>query len=180
MLFRSLAALQPGIRQGMAQGGYINLQPMGELSHPQALIPRAQPYAAAAPQRREVVQNFDRGGLINGEGDGMSDDIDAHIEGQEPVKVADGEYLIPKEVAAKYGPEKLKAMMAKVRAAAHAKKGKQVFYASKNAGRISGVDKGFYGHLDPVKLQHLEDSVEVIGDCGGNEGLDAMHGHWPE
>jgi len=27
-----------------------------------------------------------------------------------------------------------------------AKKGRQVFYASKNAGRIKGVDKGFYGH----------------------------------
>lgn len=134
-----LAALQPGIRQGMAQGGYINLQPMGELSHPQALIPRAQPYAAAAPQRREVVQNFDRGGLINGEGDGMSDDIDAHIEGQEPVKVADGEYLIPKEVAAKYGPEKLKAMMAKVRAAAHAKKGKQVVQDAGKRAFISSL-----------------------------------------
>ena len=28
------------------------------------------------------------------------------------------------------------------------KKGKQVFYASKNAGKISGVDKGFYGHMN--------------------------------
>ncbi len=134
-----LAALQPGIRQGMAQGGYINLQPMGEQEHPQALIPRAQPYAAASPQRREVVQGYDRGGLIDGEGDGMSDDIDAHIEGQEPVKVADGEYLIPKEIAAKYGPEKLKAMMTKVRAAAHAKKGKQVIQDAGKRAFISSL-----------------------------------------
>jgi hypothetical protein len=32
------------------------------------------------------------------------------------------------------------------------KKGKQVFYASKNAGKIKGVDKGFYGH---AKCQRL-------------------------
>lgn len=134
-----LAALQPGIRQGMAQGGYINLQPMGETAYPQSQIPRAQPYAAASPQRREVVQGYDRGGLIDGEGDGMSDDIDAHIEGQEPVKVADGEYLIPKEIAAKYGPEKLKAMMTKVRAAAHAKKGKQVIQDAGKRAFISSL-----------------------------------------
>jgi hypothetical protein len=27
------------------------------------------------------------------------------------------------------------------------KKAKQVFYASKNAGKIKGVDNGFYGHM---------------------------------
>jgi len=31
------------------------------------------------------------------------------------------------------------------------KGGERVFYASKNAGRITGVDKGFYGHLEPPK-----------------------------
>jgi hypothetical protein len=125
-----LAALQPGIKQGMAQGGYINLQPMGETMHPQGLIPKAQPYAAATPQRREVVQDYGdtyaRGGLIDGPGDGQSDDIPANISGKEEVRVADGEYVIPKEIAAKYGPDKLKRMMTKVRAAAHAKKGKQI------------------------------------------------------
>lgn len=125
-----LAALQPGIKQGMAQGGYINLQPMGETMHPQGLIPKAQPYAAATPQRREVVQDYGdtyaRGGLIDGAGDGMSDDIPANISGKEEVRVADGEYVIPREIAAKYGPENLKRMMTKVRAAAHAKKGKQI------------------------------------------------------
>ena len=33
-----------------------------------------------------------------------------------------------------------------------AKKGEQVFYASKNAGKIKGVDRGFYGHC---KIQRL-------------------------
>lgn len=120
-----LAALQPGVKQGMAQGGYINLQPMGETAYPQALVPKAHPYPAASPQRREVVQ-MAHGGLIDGPGDGMSDSIPANIGGREPVKVADGEYVIPQNIAEKYGPDRLQAMMTKVRAAAHAKKGKQV------------------------------------------------------
>lgn len=125
-----LAALHPGLDQGMAQGGYINLQPMGDTMHPQGLIPRAQPYAAATPQRREVVQDYGdtyaHGGLINGEGDGMSDDIPARISGREPVKVADGEYVIPRAIAAKYGPDKLKRAMTEIRKAAHAKRGAQI------------------------------------------------------
>ena len=120
-----LAALQQGMKQGMAQGGYINTQPLSPDPYPQSQIPRAQPYAAATPQRHEVVQ-MARGGLLQGDGDGMSDSIPANISGKEPVKVADGEYLIPREIAHKYGPEKLKAAMTKIRAAAHAKKGQQV------------------------------------------------------
>ena len=34
------------------------------------------------------------------------------------------------------------------------KKGKSVFYASKNSGKITGVDKGFYGHIYPDQLEH--------------------------
>lgn len=34
-----------------------------------------------------------------------------------------------------------------------AEKGEQVFYASKNAGRIKGVDRGFFGHCDPNELR---------------------------
>lgn len=112
-----------------ATGGYINLNPEPQQGYyPMSQIASAHPYPAATPQRQEVV--FDdghaRGGLIDGEGDGMSDDIPANISGREEVRVADGEYVIPKEIAAKYGPEKLKHMMSKVRAAAHAKKGKQI------------------------------------------------------
>jgi hypothetical protein len=33
------------------------------------------------------------------------------------------------------------------------KKAKEVFYASKNKGVISGVDKGFYGHGNPHSLR---------------------------
>ncbi len=34
-----------------------------------------------------------------------------------------------------------------------AKKGKQVFYASRNAGKIMGVDKGFYGHMNTSSMR---------------------------
>ena len=126
-----LAALQPGMKQGMASGGYVNTQPFDPQDfYPQSRIHNAQPYAGAG--NTAVVNtlahgaSFGRGGLIDGEGDGMSDSIHANIDGREPVKVADGEYLIPKEAAHKYGADKLKHVMAKVRAAAHAKKGKQI------------------------------------------------------
>jgi hypothetical protein len=126
-----LAALQPGIRQGMANGGYVNTQPFNPQDfHPQSRIPSAQPYLAAGNtgvlNTLTEGASFARGGLIDGAGDGMSDDIPANISGKEEVRVADGEYVIPREIAAKYGPEKLKHMMTKVRAAAHAKKGKQI------------------------------------------------------
>ena len=40
------------------------------------------------------------------------------------------------------------------------KRGKEVFYASKNAGKIKGVDKGFYGHYDVMKMGN---TVIIVG-----------------
>lgn len=127
---------------GYAAGGYINTQPMNpDAAYPQSMIPRAQAYPAASPVRHEVV-NMERGGLLEGEGDGMSDHIPANISGKESVRVADGEYVVPKRIAEKIGEDKLQTMLAKVRAASHAKKGKQII---ENAGKrafiqaISGV-----------------------------------------
>ena len=111
---------------GYATGGYINLQPMDpDTSYPQSMIPKAQPYPGGAPIRNEVV-DFERGGLLNGAGNGMSDDIPATIDGREPVRVADGEYVVPSEIANSLGEDRLLAMLDKVRASAHAKKGKQI------------------------------------------------------
>jgi hypothetical protein len=65
---------------------------------------------------------------IEGEGDGLSDDIPATIEGDQPARVADGEVYVPPEVVARLGggdPERgaamLYTMMDKVREAAHGK-----------------------------------------------------------
>lgn len=112
--------------QSLAHGGYINTQEFDpNTAHPLSEVPRAQPYPAASPVRNEVL-DFADGGLLEGEGHGMSDDIPANIEGQEEIRVADGEYVIPKDAAKKFGEDRLEDMLTKVRAAAHAKKGAQV------------------------------------------------------
>jgi len=69
---------------------------------------------------------------IEGEGDGLSDDVPATIEGEQPARVADGEVYIPAEVVAMLGegnPDKgaakLYSMLDKIRESAHGKKQQQ-------------------------------------------------------
>lgn len=114
---------------GYAMGGPVNptvvRQP--ESMYPQAMIPRADRRMGASQVQREVVTppaQFKHGELV-GPGDGMSDSIEANIDGKRKAKVATGEYVVPKEAAEKYG-DKLNKMMKAVRAAAHPKKGEQV------------------------------------------------------
>jgi hypothetical protein len=59
--------------------------------------------------------------------------------------------------------KKGKEIMGNMRKEYGAKKAKEVFYASKNAGKISGIDRGFYNHLTHASLQSQEESVECIG-----------------
>jgi hypothetical protein len=65
------------------------------------------------------------GGLLEGEGDGMSDEIPANIAGEEEIRVADGEYAVPQTIAVE-NEKRLTKMMSAVRAAAHPQKGKQI------------------------------------------------------
>jgi hypothetical protein len=109
-----------------ATGGYVNTQPFNPQEfYPQSRIATAQPYAAAG--NTGVVNtlahgaSFAEGGLIDGEGDGMSDDIDANIEGHERVRVADGEYVVPKHIAEMLGVDRLDELLRRVRQAAHGK-----------------------------------------------------------
>ena len=69
---------------------------------------------------------------IKGSGDGLSDDVPATIEGDQPARVADGEaYIDPQTVAglgggdAEKGAAKLYAMMDQIRKAAHGKTSQQ-------------------------------------------------------
>jgi len=62
--------------------------------------------------------------FIDGEGDGMSDSVPAMIEGQQPARLADGEFVIPADVVShlgngstKAGAKQLYAMMDRVRQA---------------------------------------------------------------
>jgi hypothetical protein len=76
-----------------------------------------------------------KGGYLNGQGDGMSDSIPATIEGKQPARLADGEFVVPADVvshlgngSSKAGSKKLYAMMDKVRHArtGNKKQGKQI------------------------------------------------------
>jgi len=75
------------------------------------------------------------GGYLNGKGDGMSDSIPATIEGKQPARLADGEFVIPADVvshlgngSSKAGSKRLYAMLDKVRHArtGNKKQGKEI------------------------------------------------------
>jgi len=76
-----------------------------------------------------------KGGYLNGAGDGMSDSIPATIEGKQPARLADGEFVIPADVvshlgngSSKAGSKRLYAMLDKIRHArtGNKKQGKQI------------------------------------------------------
>jgi hypothetical protein len=76
-----------------------------------------------------------KGGYLDGPGDGMSDSIPATIEGKQPARLADGEFVIPADVVShlgngstKAGSKRLYAMLDKVRKArtGNKKQGKQI------------------------------------------------------
>lgn len=125
--------------------GYINQQSMANF-HPQSMIPSAQPMQGSMPIHNEVLSRAYGGpvgygyaeggatqhgseGLLHGPGDGQSDGIASLIqgkEGAEPVRLADGEFIIPADVVAalgagstKAGSSALYAMMDRIRQQAY-------------------------------------------------------------
>jgi hypothetical protein len=78
---------------------------------------------------------YAEGGYLSGGGDGMSDSIPATIEGKQPARLADGEFVVPADVvshigngSSKAGSKRLYAMLDKVRQArtGHTKQGKEI------------------------------------------------------
>jgi len=76
-----------------------------------------------------------KGGYLDGAGDGMSDSIPATIEGKQPARLADGEFVVPADVvshlgngSSKAGSKRLYAMLDKVRHArtGNKKQGKEI------------------------------------------------------
>jgi hypothetical protein len=70
-----------------------------------------------------------KGGYLDGPGDGLSDSIPATIEGKQPARLADGEFVISSDVvsalgngSSKAGAKQLYAMMDRVRQKAHGTK----------------------------------------------------------
>lgn len=113
---------------GAITPGYINQQPMTDF-YPQSMIPQAQPLQRSMPIRHEVIGYADGGpvgygfteggdvgggdeGLLHGPGTGQSDGIMGLIEGeegQEPVRLADSEFVIPADVVSALGDGSTKA-----------------------------------------------------------------------
>lgn len=104
-----------------AQGGLAQLHspehPMGRImmlrqsygSRQEALADLMQGQGPAAellsgPDDPTLMYAFGEGGrYVKGEGDGMSDDVPATIEGQQPAALADGEYVIPADAVSHVG-----------------------------------------------------------------------------
>ena len=90
---------------------------------------------AAQGLRRLNTSGLAKGGYLDGAGDGMSDSIPATIEGKQPARLADGEFVIPADVvshlgngSSKAGSKRLYAMLDKVRHArtGNKKQGKEI------------------------------------------------------
>jgi hypothetical protein len=84
---------------------------------------------------RPLGSQMAKGGYLDGQGDGMSDSIPATIEGKQPARLADGEFVIPADVvshlgngSSKAGSKRLYAMLDKVRHArtGNKKQGKEI------------------------------------------------------
>ena len=71
-----------------------------------------------------MIRGYAEGGYLQGPGDGMSDDIPATINGDEPAALADGEFVVPADVvshlgngSSEAGSKQLYAMMDRIRKA---------------------------------------------------------------
>ena len=107
----------------------------GALSKDGFGIGRLDSLASAESMNNAKTLGYARGGYLDGPGDGMSDSIPATIEGQQPARLADGEFVVPADVvshlgngSSKAGSQKLYSMLDKVRQArtGHKKQGKQI------------------------------------------------------
>jgi hypothetical protein len=91
--------------------------------------------ASAQEMQQAKTFGYVKGGYLDGQGDGMSDSIPATIEGKQPARLADGEFVIPADVvshlgngSSKAGSKRLYAMLDKVRHArtGNKKQGKEI------------------------------------------------------
>jgi len=125
-------------KTGYAYGGTISprtftssgVDPM----NPMGGAPASQ-YGLASLEKGGTAGNAPVEGYLDGPGDGMSDSIKATIDGKQPARLADGEFVIPADVvsglgngSSKAGAKVLYAMMDRVRQArtGNPKQGKEI------------------------------------------------------
>lgn len=124
-----------------AQGGTISQGGLQDLYSAQdnALPPQLSQSGYGLGRLNALSENnataYAKGGYLDGPGDGMSDSIPATIEGKQPARLADGEFVVPADVVShlgngstKAGSKRLYAMLDKVRHArtGNKKQGKQI------------------------------------------------------
>jgi hypothetical protein len=127
--------------RGYAEGGVLEQNPLMPDTSRQSLKfdmrdhPLEEPIGNNAGYARGGYRGYAKGGYLDGPGDGMSDDIPATIEGKQPARLADGEFVVPADVVShlgngstKAGAKRLYEMMARVRKArtGNDKQGKQI------------------------------------------------------
>ena len=122
---------QPSQQSPQAQG-------LGSIAPSQPMAPSYNPSVAMGPTYfagMNAPRGMAKGGYLDGQGDGMSDSIPATIEGKQPARLADGEFVVPADVvshigngSSKAGSQRLYSMLDRVRKArtGHAKQGKQI------------------------------------------------------
>ena len=127
------AAMSPVERMATIALGPIT-SPFDRMRLSSGAPPEPKSYALNLNSGKQQAQ-YARGGYLNGDGDGMSDSIPATIEGKQPARLADGEFVIPADVVShlgngstKAGSKRLYAMLDKVRKARTGtkKQGKQI------------------------------------------------------
>lgn len=116
-----------------AQGGVLEQNPMMDDTSRQNLNLDMREHPLG--EMNGLTGGYAKGGYLDGPGDGMSDDIPATIEGKQPARLADGEFVVPADVVShlgngstKAGAKRLYEMMARVRKArtGNEKQGKQI------------------------------------------------------
>jgi hypothetical protein len=131
----------------LAQGGTVTTGGLRDLygttdlsSNPQLSrdgygVGRLDSLAREQAMTQAQTTGYAKGGYLDGQGDGMSDSIPATIEGKQPARLADGEFVIPADVvshlgngSSKAGSKRLYKMLDKVRHArtGNKKQGKQI------------------------------------------------------
>jgi hypothetical protein len=126
------------IRQAkINQRAYVS-PPVAKRPTPMGQLQMASVNAAQGGIMQSSLGGYAAGGnprLLKGPGDGMSDNIPATINGRQPARLADGEFVIPADVVShlgngstEAGAKQLHAMMNKIRKArtGNPKQGKQI------------------------------------------------------
>jgi len=143
----SVTAKEGGAINSYAMGGTVTTGGLRDLygstdnlNNPQLSrdgygIGRLDGLARQQAMTQAQTTGYAKGGYLDGPGDGMSDSIPATIEGKQPARLADGEFVVPADVVShlgngstKAGSKRLYSMLDKVRKArtGHTKQGKQI------------------------------------------------------